>query len=77
MNTQKGKLEKEKQSTSPVDPKNSGNVAIEKSFIANVPYELIDWKQSIDLTKEDQAVIIKELENYKLVFYENGKLVGF
>lgn len=124
--------------TPPVDPKNSGSFAMEKSFVANVPYELTDWKQGVDLTKEDQAVILKELgkkyieytdafknadlakykeltklrqdntfasmyytkeqrgqaensyvsgiendkvklfplENYKLVFYGNGKLVG-
>ncbi|WP_347217732.1 hypothetical protein [Chryseobacterium sp.] len=48
--------------TPSLESKNSGNFADEKSFVANVPYELTDWSQGIDLSKEDHTVIMKELE---------------
>ncbi|SDI19585.1 hypothetical protein [Chryseobacterium jejuense] len=125
--------------TSPFESENEGSFSIENSFETNIPYQLIDWRQGVDLTKEDPEIIRKEieeiyrdyteafknadlskykklvkwrqenafasmyytqdqrteveksyvdgiqnqkvklfpLENYKLVFYGNGKLAGF
>ncbi|WET49398.1 hypothetical protein PYS58_23055 [Chryseobacterium indologenes] len=48
--------------TTPFKPENTGSFTLEKSFEANVPYELIDWRQGVDLTKEDPEIIRKEIE---------------
>lgn len=57
--------------TPAIESKNSGSFANEKSFVANVPYELIDWKQGVDLTKEDHVIVMKELEK-KYVEYTDA-----
>ncbi|MBP2616020.1 hypothetical protein [Chryseobacterium jejuense] len=44
------------------EPKNTGSFSIEKSFEANIPYQLIDWRQGVDLTKEDPEAVRKEIE---------------
>lgn len=48
--------------TTPFEPVNTGHFTLEKSFEANIPYELIDWRQGVDLTKEDPEIIRKEIE---------------
>lgn len=48
--------------TTPFEPENAGNFGAEKFFEANIPYELIDWRQGVDLTKEDPKIIRKEIE---------------
>lgn len=47
--------------TPSVEAENTGNFADEKSFVANVPYELTDWRQGQDLSKENPTALIKEL----------------
>ena len=48
--------------TKPFDDKNTGLFTDNKSFTSNVPYELTDWKQGVDLTKENPDNLRKELE---------------
>ncbi|MGE8554412.1 MAG: hypothetical protein ACN6OB_10845 [Chryseobacterium jejuense] len=48
--------------TSPFEPENEGSFSIENAFETNIPYQLIDWRQGVDLMKEDPKIIRKEIE---------------
>ncbi|BAP30679.1 uncharacterized protein CHSO_1642 [Chryseobacterium sp. StRB126] len=48
--------------TFPFESENAGSFGIENSFEANIPYQLIDWRKGVDLTKEDPEAVRKEIE---------------
>lgn len=47
--------------TAPFEEKNKGIFASEKEFYANVPYELVNWQNGIDLSKENKDKLKNEL----------------
>jgi len=59
--------------TKPFDEKNIGVFADEKIFASNVPYQLTDWRQGIDLTKENPDILRKEIEKKYIEYTEAFK----
>ena len=54
--------------TKPFEEKNKGILLIEKTFPANVAYTLTDWKEGVDLSKEDEDLVRKEIEKKYIDF---------
>lgn len=66
--------------TQPFDVKNAGIFADQKLFTANVPYELTDWTQGVDLSKEDEAALKKEIEKKYIEYtdaFKNNNLAKY
>lgn len=59
--------------TKPFNEKNTGIFNDEKSFASNVPYELTDWGQGVDLTKENSDKLRKEIEKKYIEYTEAFK----
>ena len=54
--------------TKPFEEKNKGILLIEETFPANVGYTLTDWKEGVDLSKEDEDLVRKEIEKKYIDF---------
>lgn len=59
--------------TKPFDEKNTCVFSDEKAFVSNVPYELTDWNQGVDLTKENSDKLRKEIEKKYIEYTESFK----
>lgn len=56
--------------TKPFDEKNTGVFSDERSFVSNVPYELTDWRQGVDLAKENSDSLRQEIEKKYIEYTE-------
>lgn len=56
--------------TKPFDEKNTGIFSDERSFVSNVPYELTDWRQGVDLAKENSDSLRQEIEKKYIEYTE-------